>query len=334
MSITIEDVSRHLGLSISTVSKALNGYKDISPNTRERVIHAARTLGYHPNRAAQSLRLGKTNKLGLLINSSIRFLNDYVSRVISGATLAAEQFGQNLTVYTKEVVDPEELRRITRAGEVDGLLLLFDPTLDAYDVLIAEKTPFVVFGRRSTHKTVSFVAPDNFQGARALTKHLIAQGHQRIGFMQRPELGLTNDDRFNGYQQGLAEAGIKLDPDLIVETHVGKRDGGSAMRKLLEKGARPTAVFATYDLMAADALKAAQELGLKVPDDVAIAGFDGLTIAQRTRPLLTTVQQPLGQMGQRAVELLMQRIADNTLAPIREIMPVELIVRDSTMKNN
>ena len=330
MAVTIEDISKHLGLSKSTVSKALNGYADVSSETRARVINATKELGYHPNRAARSLRLGRTNKIGLLINSPIKFLSDYINHVMSGAALAAERFEQNLTLYTKEVVDAEELRRICRARDVDGLLLIFDPVQDAQNVLVEEQMPFVVFGRRSAQADVSFVSPDNYFGALMLTKHLIEQGHQRIGFMLRPQLGLTNSDRFDGYQQALAGAEIPFDPALVVETQVGQRDGSPAFLQLLRTSNPPTAVIATNDLMAADAIQSAHDHGLDVPKDIAIAGFDGLKISKQTRPPLTTVQQPLGRMGQRSVEILMQHIADNTLPPIQETMSVELIIRDST----
>ena len=331
MSVKIEDISKHLGLSVSTISKALNGYSDVSQRTRDRVFEAQKQLGYHPNGAARSLRRGRTDKIGLLINNPIEFLNDYIGDVMSGAALAAERFDQNLVMYTKEVINPHALRRICRAREVDGLLLIFDPSEAALDVLTQERTPFVVFGRKSANENVSFISPDNYSGALALTKHLIDQGHQRIGFTMRPELGLTNTDRFAGYKQALQEAGIELDPDLIVETHSGQRDGYNAMVQLLRLADPPTALFAFYDLMAADALDAAIDYGLSVPDDIAIAGFDGLKLSMRTQPALTTVRQPLGRMGQRAVEMLMARIEDNDVLPAQTTMPVELIVRNSTV---
>lgn len=331
MSVKIEDISKHLGLSVSTISKALNGYADVSQRTRTRVLAATKELGYHPNGAARSLRRGRTDKIGLLINNPIEFLSDYIGDVMSGAALAAERFDQNLIMYTKEVIHPDELRRICRAREVDGLLLIFDPSEAALDVLTQEQTPFVVFGRRSANTNVSYISPDNFAGAFALTQHLIEQGHQRIGFTTRPELGTTNLDRFGGYQQALYEAGIAFDPELVVETHSGRRDGSDAMHHLLDSAEPPTALFAFYDLMAADAIQAAQERGLHIPNDIAIAGFDGLKLSTRTQPRLTTVRQPLGRMGQRAVEMLMQRIDDNSVPPTQITMPVELIVRESTI---
>ncbi len=330
MSITIKDISKKLGISVSTVSKALNGYPDVSENTRTRILEMARELDYHPNLAAQSLRRGRTSKIGLLINNPLAFVSEYITEVISGAALTAEQRGNNLILYTTAVTHPNELRRICRAREVDGLILIFEPLPDAIAVLKSENMPFIVFGRRVEEPGVSFVALDNCAGAYALTQHLIEQGHRRIGFTTRPILGTLSEDRFRGYKQALVEADIPLHPELIVETTIEELSGYKAMNAFLDLPEPPTAVFTFYDLMAANALDAAQDRGLRVPEDVAIAGFDGLRSSLITKPRITTVQQPLNVMGQRAMELLFTRIEDNSQPPVSEIFPIELIIRQST----
>lgn len=332
MSITIDTLSAHLGLSTSTISKALNNYADVSQATKERVWAAVEELGYTPNTSARNLRRGRTDKLGLLINNPIEFLSDYIGDVMSGAALGAERRDQHLVLFTKQVVETDELRRICRAREVDGMLLIFDPTPKATEMLAKEKMPFVVFGRRSANPSVSYIAPDNFAGAYDLTQHLIEQGHRRIGFTTRPQLGLTSADRFAGYQQALKEAGILFDPDLVVETVAGQRDGAAAFEMLMHSAEPPTAIFTFYDLMAADAIEAAQKRGLAVPEDIAIAGFDGLRIGERTQPAITTVRQPLGEMGQRAIDLLMAQIDDTHATPMQQTMPVQLLKRESTKR--
>ena len=330
MSVKIEDISKKLGISISTVSKALNGYADVSPQTRERVLAMADALDYHPSSAARSLRRGRTDRVGLLINNPLSFLGEYVAGIISGAALTAEQQGNNLVLYTTAVSHPTELKRICRAREVDGLMLIFEPLVEAIEVLEQERMPFVVFGRRVEQENVSFVTPDNQAGAYMLTKHLIEQGHQRIGFTTRPQLGTVSQDRFAGYQQALAEANISFDDNLVIETIIEPLSGHTAMTQFLDMAERPTAVFAFYDLMAVDALHAAQEHGLSIPGDIAIAGFDGLRSSRITQPRITTVQQPLAEMGQQAMQTLFDRITDNTQPPIRQTFPVELIIRQST----
>lgn len=331
MSISIEDIAKELNLGVSTVSKALNNYRDVSEKTVQRVKAKAVELGYHPNMAARSLRRGRTDKIGLLVNNPIEFLSDYIGDVMSGAALAADRIQHNLILYTKEVLDPDELRRICRAREVDGLLLIFDPSPEAVSVLEDEQMPFVVFGRRTLNKNVSFVSPDNYVGAYDLTRHLLTQGHRRIGFTTRPQLGLTNSDRFAGYRAALTDAEIEYDPSLIVETRVGQHDGYDALVQLINSAEPPTALFAFYDLMGLDAIQAAHERGLRIPEDIAIAGFDGLKTSLRSQPQLTTVRQPLGRMGERAIEMLRARISDDSIEPMRVTMPVELMVRESTL---
>jgi len=220
VSVTIKDISEQLGIARSTVSKALNDYPDVSEETRKRVQALAQELGYEPSAAARNLRRGRTDKIGLLINNPISFLSEYIAEVMAGAALSAEAYGLNLVLYTVAVTNPTELNRICRAREVDGLILIFHPSDEAIRVLQREEMPFVVFGRRVDHPDVSFVAPDNRAGAYALTNHLIAQGHRRIGFTTRPELGTVNDDRFGGYRQALADADIAFAPELVVETAV------------------------------------------------------------------------------------------------------------------
>ncbi|MCP4425696.1 MAG: LacI family transcriptional regulator [Chloroflexi bacterium] len=330
MSITIKDISKRLGISVSTVSKALNGYPDVSERTRERILEMARELDYHPNIAAQSLRRGRTGKIGLLINNPLPFISEYIADIISGTALTAEQQGNNLVLYTTAVTHPNELRRICRAREVDGLMIIFTPPPDAVAVLHSENMPFIVFGRRVEQSGVSFVTADNRAGAYALTQHFIAQGHRRIGFTTRAILETVSDDRFAGYQQALADAGIPFNPDLVLETTIEEMSGYKAMNSFLDMAEPPTAVFTFYDLMAVNALDAAHDRGLRVPEDIAIAGFDGLRSSLITKPRLTTVQQPLSAMGQRAMELLLTRIQDNAQPPVSEIFPVELIIRQST----
>lgn len=332
MTMTIEELSKRLGISVSTVSKALNGYRDVSQATRERVLQMADELDYQPSSAARSLRRGRTDKVGFLVNNPISFVGEYIAEIISGAALTAEEQGSNLILYTRAVTHPLELKRICRAREVDGVMLIFEPSAEVLTILEQEDMPFVVFGRRIERPGISYVAPDNWAGAYALTQHLIAQGHRQIGFTTRPELGGVSRDRFEGYKQALEEAGIPLHDELIVQTKIEPMSGYKAMDQLLSSAHPPTALFALYDLMAVDALGAALDRGLRVPQDVAIAGFDGLRSSLITQPRLTTVRQPLSEMGRKAMEILLARVEDNSQPPLTEIFPVELIVRASTRR--
>lgn len=333
MSVTIEDISRQLGISVSTVSKALNDYPDVAQDTRERVKATAFALDYHPSAAARNLRRGHSDKIGLLINNPISFISEYISEIMSGAALIAEEHNHNLILYTTAVDQPNSVKRICRSREVDGLVLIYEPSPEVIAVLKSEAMPFIVFGRRVKDPTVSFVAPDNQDGAYRLTRHLIEQDHQRIGFTTRPQLGTVSEDRFIGYRQALQDASINFDPQLVIETIIEPRSGCRALEALLKLSDPPTALFAFYDLMAVDAAQAALERGLRIPQDIAITGFDGLRSSLITTPAITTVRQPLQDMGRQATEILLKHIQDKDLPPERRILPVQLIVRESTKAN-
>ncbi len=333
MSIKIKDISRELGLSVSTVSKALNGYRDVSEETRERVMEAAQQLGYQPNAAARSLRRRRTDKIGLLINTSIAYMSDYVAQTIPGAASAAEARDSDLVLYTSAVGDPlAKLQRVCQSREVDGILLIWsDRTEEAIAFLQARTTiPYVVFGRRVADPTVSFVAPDNRTGAYELTRHLIELGHSKIGFTTRPALSTTNEDRLAGYKMALAEAGLPFDETYIVETAIEPQSGYLAMNALLDLSEPPTAVFAFHDYVAVDAHRAVLERGLRIPEDVAIVGFDGLRATLLTSPPITTVAYSLFEMGQRAIEILLQNIVDRHGESVQHIQPTSVLVRGST----
>ncbi|RME83997.1 MAG: LacI family transcriptional regulator [Caldilineae bacterium] len=331
MSVTLTDISQALGLSVSTVSKALNGYRDVAPETRDRVLSMAQAMGYHPNTAARNLRRQRTDKIGLLLNTPIMDINDYLVEVMAGSALAAEQLGYNLVLYTNATDRSEALLRLCRTREVDGVLLIWTHVPDtAIDLLQSEGVPAVVFGRRVDHPTASYVAPDNYAGMRALMDHLLGLGHRRIGFFGRPALRTTHEDRLAAYQDALAQAGIPFDPDLVVTTRLEPNSGYLAMQRLLDLPEPPSAVFAFHDGLALQAIRAAAERGLRIPQDVAVAGFDGWRSGLFANPPMTTVQLPLREMGQRAVSILLERIEHPDLPPVREIFPVELVVRAST----
>lgn len=328
----IADISKDLGLSISTVSKALNGYADVSEATRELVMQRARELGYQPSASARNLRRGRTDKIGLLINHSIMYISEYLTEIVAGAGYVAEQNGKNIILYMETVHHPEGIERICRAREIDGALLLWaNPTSDTLQIFEDEGMPYILLGRRIDYEDASYIAPDNEDGAYQLTRHLIGLGHSRIGFMARPVHGPTNTDRLEGYRRALREANLRYDERVVVTTALEPYSGYYAMLQLLDLHEPPSAVFAFYDLLAVDALRAAAERGVRVPEDMAIVGFDGLPSSLMTYPAITTAKQPLQLMGRQAVEMLMERIEDNALPPRRITLPVELLVRGSTV---
>ena len=331
MSTTINDIAKHLNLAKSTVSKALNGYSDVSLETRELVIKTARELGYQPSAAARNLRRGRTDKIGLFLNTSIEYVVDYLSGIIPGAVRTSQEFGKNLLIYTITDNDPNQLLKVCRAGEIDGVIL-FSTHYDSQtiDTLWDEKFPFVVMGREIRDKRVSYVIPDYYDGSYQATQYLIELGHRRIAFTTRPELTTANEARLQGYLDALNDAGIKPDNDLIVETRIQPNSGIEPTKQLLRLSVLPTAIFAFHDLVAVDVINVLQENGFRVPDDISVVGFDGLRAGFMTMPHITTVTQPLQLIGQRVIEIINQRIEHPDSEAIQEILPVELVIRAST----
>ena len=331
MAVTIEDIAQHLNLAVSTVSKALNGYSDVSQKTKDLVREAARELNYHPSAAARNLRRQRTDKIGLLFSFPVTMISEWASRLITGAVTAAEQEGHNLILYPLQENQLDQLTRICRTREVDGLLLMPGEQLEqSVAFLEQEQVPFAVLGQRVDRPNVSFVAADNFKAAVDITNHLIALGHKRIAYLSRAVLGKTSLDRMTGYKQALLEADLPFDERLIVPTAPEPGSNQQAMHKLLDLTDPPTAVFAIHDLVAMDALEVALERGLRVPHDVAIVGFDNWRLSLTTTPPLTTGHPPLFEMGRRATEILLAHVGDNTLPPVRVELPVRLVVRQST----
>ena len=331
MPIRIQDISRDLGISVSTVSKALNDYPDVSEETRQLILQKAQEMGYQASATARNLRRGRTDKIGLFINHSLSYISEYLAEIIAGVALTSELSGKNIILYTETINKPDELLRICRAGEIDGALLLWaNPPDETLSLLEQENMPYVVLGRRVDYPTASYVAPDNAHGAYLVTRHLIECGHRRIGFMSRPIHGPTNLDRLAGYTSALQEHGLDIDKGLIVPTAMEPDSGYHAMNALLDMAERPTAVFAFYDLLAIDAMRAVFDRDMRVPDDMAVVGFDGLRSSLITTPTLTTIEQPLVEMGRRAVNVLIAQLNNPHLPSERITLPVRLIVRNSS----
>ena len=331
MPTTIRDLARELQVSLATVSKALNGYDDVAPETRAMVQRAARELGYAPSAAARNLRRGRTDKIALFLNTSIDYIVDYLTAIIPGAVRRAQGYGKNLLLYTLTDDDPLPLLQACRAGEIDGVILFASHyDRDTIEELLASQFPFVVMGRAIDDERVSYVAPDNYDGAYQATRYLIQKGHRRIAFLSRPELDTAHEARSRGYRDALRAAGIEPDEELILPTRIEAESGRAPTRKLLALPERPTAIFAFHDQVAVDVIQEVKAAGLAIPQEMAVMGFDGLRAGLMTQPPLSTVRQPLEHIGERVVEIIQQRIIDPGAPPTREVVPVELELREST----
>jgi LacI family transcriptional regulator len=333
---TLDDVGRAAGVSKTAVAGVLNHAGPpwpVSPKTRERIIDAAAKLQYRPSATARALVKGRMHMLGVVAGSEF---NDYFFEVLNGIVTAAARHGQNTMIFTLHGwrSGPARLHDFCD-GRVDGIILLA-PTFDCSDAVPPEHIPFV-----SIHATCAIPGIVNIEtheerGAYALVRHLIALGHRRIMHLSGPARVIGAERRIRGYQRALNEAGIPFDPQLQLTvgytTHLG-REAMCAWLRSHTGEPLPQAVFCANDACATGCLEALAEIGLRVPDDVSVAGFDDTLVARVSSPQLTTVRQPLAEMGARAVELLLARVDRCRVASravARSIVyPVKLIPRAS-----
>ena len=325
------------GVSIQTVSNVVHSRTDaMTPDTRQRVLEAMRTLQYHPNSQAQGLRSRRTNTLAfLLLDPDPRYLADPMTDlVISGVGAVARERGYMMLVHARrpEQVD-YSLFDPLQQNRVDGALLMLsgDPSLRLQYVKEMQRlTPnFVVF-EDVDDPSVSSVTADNRRGAYDMTSRLIGHGHRRIAFVASAVSWPMVEQRFRGYRAALLDAGLEFDRALT--RFEGEWHAATGMRltsQLCDEADPPTAVLAGNDLLAVGAVKALKERGLRVPDDVAVAGFDDFEFAEYTDPPLTTLHVPGFEMGHLAATKLIGRIEGGGAEPTATVLPVRLVARES-----
>jgi LacI family transcriptional regulator len=326
---TIIDVARESGVSYSTVSRVLNGYEFVKPTTRARVLQAAEKLGYVPNPQARSLAGGRSNLIGVLVPG---IDNGYISELLRGIDEELAKSDYNLIVYTtRRQTGRESVYAATiMNGAADGLLLVAPMISANYISLLRDhQFPLVLIDQSDMTGKNSFVDATNWQGAYDATQYLIRLGHQRIGFIGGLQGTTSAADRLDGYLTALADHNLPQDSRLIVPGHYVERGGYDAALALLDIPDRPTAIFAANDLSAFGAMEAIQQRGLRIPEDISLVGFDNLPQASLVYPKLTTIHQPLEQMGQVAVKMLLEQIQNPELPPRHVTLATQLIVRDS-----
>uniref|UniRef100_A0A832I6A9 LacI family transcriptional regulator n=1 Tax=Eiseniibacteriota bacterium TaxID=2212470 RepID=A0A832I6A9_UNCEI len=326
---TIRDVARASNVSIATVSRVFNNSPLVSEETRQRVVAAAASLGYWPNGIARSLITNRTHTLGALLPD---LHGEFFSEVIHGIDLASRKKGFHLLV-SRSSSDARELASVLRSmrGRVDGLLVM-TPDLDAAATLeqVAGNLPTVLLNPEARIPGCDSVSVANVEGATAVVRHLIGLGHRRIATITGPERNIDARQRREGWRAALREAGIDPDAALEVRGDFTEPSGYEAALELLAREPRPTAVFVANDYMAIGALGALQDTGVRVPEDLAIAGFDDIPMARYLTPPLTTVHVDMLELGQQAVHLLLDpdRAARAGAAEHR-VLPSTLVVRSS-----
>lgn len=327
---TIHDVARRAHVSAMTVSRALNNRPGVSEETRLRVHAVARSLGYVANVQAKRLEGGQTCILGMLVPD---IGTEYVGEIVRGVGDALERSGYDLLLYTTHR-DPERERvRLAgmAGGMADGLLTVLPKTIDTHlSLLEGLALPVVIIDHRGANTTLPTIGTDNLSGARAAALHLAGLGHRRIGFITGDLATGAAQERLRGYREGLRATGLPVDEALVEQGDFYQARGFEAALRLLQRPDPPTAPFASNDVSAFGAAAAVRELRLRVPHDVSVVGFDDIPSARQTYPPLTTVRQPLCEMGAAATRLLLSLIKGTEAAVPRISLPTELVVRGSS----
>jgi LacI family transcriptional regulator len=328
-SITINDVAALAGVSTKTVSRVLNREPHVRPVLRDRVAEAVRSLNYQPNVAARALAGSRAYLLGLCYDNPSP---GYVSAIQVGALSACREAGYHLLVEQVES-DPargaDQVEALLTAVKMDGLILS-PPVCDrpeVLDLLQRLGVPFVRIAPAGQFDRGAYVFMDDRKAAYDMTARLVALGHRRIGFVRGPQDHSATPLRLQGFTDAMRDAGLEVRPEWIVPGAFSFRSGGGCGERLLSLAERPTAIFASNDDMALGVMAAASRMGLKLPGDLSVAGFDDSPIAQIVWPQLTTIRQPVEAMARAATALLVEGRARE---PVARLLHFELVDRGST----
>ena len=326
---TIRDVAREAGVSVATVSRVFNDSGPVNEATRRRIQDVARRLRYAPDSAARSLITRRTHTLGVLLPD---LHGEFFSEVIRGIDQTAQASGYHLLVSSSHN-ERSEIEAALRAmrGRVDGLIVM-TPDVDA-QVLVSnlpESHPVVLLNCAVEGTAYDTINVDNEGGAHAMTRHLVELGHRDVAFVRGPARNVDAAERLRGYRTALAEAGIAPREAYELPGDFTDAGGHAAARRVLELAPRPTALFCANDSMAIGALSGLRDAGVRVPDDIAVAGFDDIPIARYMSPPLSTVHVAIGELGARAMRVLLVAVErKGQHVRRRETLPTTLVVRRS-----
>lgn len=329
---TLEEIAKIAGASRSTVSRVINNDPNVADDTRQRVLQVIRQFNFQPNRAARRLAGGRTHILGLVIPTGVSsvFSDPFFPNLIRGISTTCQEHDYSVMLWLAEAdYERRAIDQVLHNGFTDGVIVSSMPIDDSIVTsLIHSGLPFVLVGRSPTNPSVSYVDVENRRGALEAVMHLIRQGRRRIATITGPLNTVTGIDRRDGYLEALRIRGLPADPALIVEGNFSEDDGYNAMKQLLPL--HPDAVFTGCDLMAIGALRALHEAEIRIPEEIAIVGFDDMPFAAHAEPPLTTIRQPIQRTGSMAAETIIDMLEHPEEGYARHIiLPVELVIRES-----
>ncbi len=331
---TLNDVAKRAGVGKVTVSYVLNGRAEearISAQTSERILAAARDLDYRPNALARMLLTKRTDTIAVVFQYAdfFRSASSFIAEVMRGVCDGCVEAGVDLMLHTKSALDLTAEADALTDGRVDGALVLRDENDEMVELLLSRKFPMVLFFSRSEDASVPFVDLDNFMGGKLATNHLIELGHQRIAMLKGAMRSVSSNDRHSGYRSALEAAGIEYNPAYVQQAFPDSKVND--FLTMMKRTDRPTAVFVWSDDDAFTCIKHLASIGLQVPDDVSVVGFDSSQACERGTPALTSVRQPIDEMARRATQLLVEVVKGEPFSgPHQIVFPPRLDIRGST----
>ncbi len=330
MPLTLEDIARLSGVSRSTVSRMINEEENVKDQTRQKVMQVINSYNFQPNLAARGLASGRTNVIGVVIPASVTviFTDPYFPQLLQGVSAVCNTREYSVMLWLSEPeYERRMISRILHNGLVDGVLVASIPMNDPIiESIVESKMPYILIGRHPS-AAVNYLDVDNVQSSRKATMHLVRLGYKRIATITGIQNQISGYDRYQGYLKALQDSNFPSRPELVAEGDFTEEGGYKAMMRLLKY--KPDAVFVASDTMAYGAMRALREANLRIPEDVAIVGFDDLPNSSKTIPPLTTIRQMPSMMGSRAVEFLINAIESGVKSTQGIIMDTELVVRES-----
>ncbi|SHE82142.1 transcriptional regulator, LacI family [Caldanaerobius fijiensis DSM 17918] len=326
-------MARRSGVSISTVSRVLNNSKPVSPEIRQKVLEAIKETGYRPNLLARGLVLRKTNIIGIIVPD---ISNSYYSELVKGTEEISNMYNYSILLCNTygELKKEMEYLNLLLEKQVDGIIFMTTNLTDDHINWFKENEVKAVFvNRRAEGLDIPYVSIDNYNAAYDATNYLIKLGHKKIAYVGGPLSDeVLGKERFEGYKQAIYDAGIDFKQELVRVSKIGIRNGYEAMADILDVYNDITAVFAANDIMAIGAVNCILDRGYKIPDDISVVGFDDIPLASIIRPALTTIRQPIYDIGAVAARMLIKKLNGEKLEEKAVNLPYQLIERDTSAK--
>jgi len=329
--ISIHEIARRSNVSIATVSRVLNNKGPVKQETRDQIVRIARELNYKPNSTARSLSRRKTDSIGVILPELV---DEFFMNIIQGIDEEAHRYNRYLMISSSHSQrnDIETILEFMSSGRVDGVILMAPSFNDEiFEIIQKSHCPVVLLNPGTTRKDIIGFSIDNYNGARTIVSHLIGHGYEKIGIIRGPVHNIDAQQRFKGYFDALTEGGLKYSEMQDVSGDFSLKSGYYAFTRLMSQSDRPRAIFACNDYMALGAYQAARNMNIRIPEDVALAGFDDVFSSGIVNPRLTTIHIPIIELSRRALSYLVKMIDGDvdSAEPYQETVSTGLVIGSS-----